>query len=427
MSSVKKVTTCLILVLVIICVAACVVAPATAPAEVKTLKIGSVMPFSGPAAQWGLLIRPVLEIYAEEINKDGGLKVGDDMYKVELYFADGPMNPAADAAAARSLVYDKNVKAIVSYFGLGYSTIAAVTTPEKVIFSSSTINMGTYNAANEPYSIFGFPAVEMAVNQAVAVMQAFPELKTLCWSGAEGGNTDVQKIYGPVDEAIEKEYGFKSVRFYYPEGTTNFTPYISKMAEMGVDALFTFANPIENGLLAKQRYQMGYKWPIIQNGAIVDLSVFRGIVGSDEAMQGICGNYSFPWVLKKVTVAPRYLDMANRIRAKYKETHQNKEPFAGGFGAGSPTMGHYLEAVQMAGTTDPDKVMSVLRGGTIETMLGKYTLSGSETYGSPVVVGYPCGMGIIKGKELVYLGEKTLLDVDHPVGGIDAYRELLNK
>ena len=408
----------LILTVTVIALIACAAPTARPPAEAKVLKIGSIMPFSGPASQWGLLIRPVLEIYVDEINKDGGLEVGDDMYKIELYFADGPMNPAADAAAARSLVYDKNVKAIVSYFGIGYSAIAPITTAEKVILSSSTINMGTYNAEREPYSIFGFPAVEMSINQAMAVMQAFPEYKTLCWTGAKGGNTEVEKIFGPVDEAIEKEYGIKSVRLYYPEGTTNFTAYITRMAEMKVDALFSFANPIENGLLARQRYQMGYKWPIIQNAAVVDLAMLKGIVGSEEAMQGICGNYSYPWVLKKVTVAPKYLDMANRIRVKYKETHDNKEPFAGGFGAGAPTMGHYLEAVQMAGTTDPDKVMAVLRGGTVETFLGKYTLSGAKTYGSPVVMGYPCGMGIVKGSELVYLNENPLWDVDHPVGGV---------
>ena len=418
MASINRVIVSILLVLIVVSVAACAASPASAPAEMKTLKIGSVMPFSGPGAQWGLQIRPVLEIYTDEINKDGGIKIGDDMYKVELYFADGPMSPAADAAAARSLVYDKDVKAIVSYFGLGYSTIAAVTTAEKVILNSSTINMGAYNAAKEPYSVFGFCAVEMSVNQALAVMKAFPQYKTLCWTGAKGGNTEVEKIYGPVDEAIEKEYGIKSVRLYYPEGTSNFTAYISKMAEMGVDALFSFANPIENGLLAKQRYQMGYTWPIIQNGAVVDLATLRGIVGSEEAMQGICGNYSYPWVLKTVKIALKYMDMANRIRAKYKETHQGKEPFAGGFGVGCPTMGQYLEAVQMAGTTDPDKVMSVLRGGTIETFLGKYTLSGTETYGAPVVVGYPCGMGIVKGSELVYLNENPLLDVDHPVGGV---------
>jgi branched-chain amino acid transport system substrate-binding protein len=419
-----RVIACMVIVIIVISVAACAASPAKAPAEMKTLKIGSVMPFSGPSSQWGLLIRPVLEIYADEINKDGGLKIGDDMYKVEVHFADGPMNPAADAAAARSLVYDKKVKAIVSYFGVGYSAIAPITTAEKVIFNSSTILMGAYNATREPYSIFGFPTVEACINQAMVVMQAFPQNRVLCWTGPKGGNPEVEKTFGPVDEAIEKEYGIKSVRVYYPEGTTNFTAYISKMADMGVDTLFTFGNPIENGLLAKQRYQMGYKWPIGQNGSIVDLSMVRGIVGSEEAMQNMCGSYNYPWELKKVTVAPRYLDMANRIRVKYKETHQNKEPYVSGCGIGIGTMGHYIEAAQMAGTTDPDKVMSVLRGGTIETFLGKYSLSGTQTYGSPVVVGWPCGMGIIKGSEIVYLGEKTLWDVDHPLGGVDLFKSM---
>jgi hypothetical protein len=154
------------------------------------------------------------------------------------------------------------------------------------------------------------------------------------------------------------------------------------------------------------------------------LAMVKGIAGGEEAMQNICGSYNYPWELKKVTVAPRYLDMANRIRAKYKETHQNKEPYAGGFSNGAPSMAHYFEAVQMAGTTDPDKVMGVLRGGTIETFLGKYTLSGTVTYGSPVVVGYPCAMGVIKGSEIVYLGENPLWDVDHPLGGVELFKSI---
>ncbi|RPJ60697.1 MAG: hypothetical protein EHM12_05980, partial [Dehalococcoidia bacterium] len=111
MTSIKSAIAFILPVLMVISAVACAAAPAAAPAEVKTLKIGSVQPFSGPASQWGLLIRPVMEIYVEELNKDGGIKIGDDMYKVQLYFADGPMNPAADAAAARSLLYDKGVKA----------------------------------------------------------------------------------------------------------------------------------------------------------------------------------------------------------------------------------------------------------------------------------------------------------------------------
>jgi ABC-type branched-subunit amino acid transport system substrate-binding protein len=419
-----KLLTSVLLIIVILAVSACATPVAQAPAEAKVLKIGSVMPFTGPAAFWGLSERPVMEIYADLINEDGGLKVGDDTYKVEMDFADGPLSPSADAAAARSLIYDKNVKAILGYFGIGYPALSSVTTPEKVILDSTTISMGTFSAANEPYSIFGFPAVEMSINQALAVMHAFPEAKTLCWVYASGGNVDVEKIYGPVDEAIEKTYGIKSVRVGYPAGTMNFTAYISKMADLKADVLYIIGQPLEVGLLAKQRYQMGYKWPIGSNAALLDFNTVKGIAGSVEAMQNICGDYCLPWVLKKVTVAPKYLDMAIRIRDTYKAKYPDKELYAGSFGTGVPAMGHYLEAVQLAGTTDPDKVMGVLRGGTLETFLGKYTLSGSETYGSPVVFGYPCAVSIIKGNESIYLNEEPLLDVDHPVGGVELYKQL---
>ena len=424
MSGKCKLLTSVILAMLVLAISACAAPAAQAPAEAKVLKIGSVMPFTGPASFWGLAERPVMEIYADLINQDGGLKIGDDTYKIEMYFADGPLDIAADAAAARSLVYDKSVKAILGYFGVGYPAVSSVTTPEKIILDASTISMGTFSAAKEPYSIFGFPAAEMSVNQAMAVIHAFPGVKTLCWVFASGGNVDVEKTYGPVDEAIEKTYGIKSVRVEYPTGTMNFTAYISKMADLKADVLYSFGTPLEVGLMAKQRYQMGYKWPIASCAALLDPKIIKGIAGSEEAMQNLCGDYCLPWLLKKVTVAPKYLDMAIRIRDTYKAKYPDKELYAGSWGTGVPAMGHYFEACQLAGTTDPDKVMGVLRGGTLETFLGKYTLSGSETYGSPIVFGFPCAMSIIKGNESIYLNEEPLLDVDHPLGGIELYKNL---
>ncbi|MGD0856551.1 MAG: ABC transporter substrate-binding protein [Dehalococcoidia bacterium] len=411
----------MVAVFAIVIIASCAAPVVKEQAAPKILKIGSVMPFSGSASLWGLSIKPVLEIYKDLINSDGGWQIGDDNYTVELYYADGPIfSIPADASATRSLVYDNKVAAIVSYFGIGYSAVAPITTAEKVILNSSTISMGTFNAEKEPYSIFGFPAVEMSINQAMAVMQAFPQYKTLCWTGTEGGNVDIEKIYGPVDDAIQKKYGVKSIRLYYPEGTTNYTPYLTKMDQMGAQVLFSFGTPLEVGLMAKQRHELGYNWPIVQNAAVLDTNVVKGLAGSQEAMQNICGDYCYPWVLKKVQVAPRYLDMANRIRAEFKLKNGGKEPYAGAFGVGVVSMGQYLEGVQMAGTVDPDKVMSVMRGGTVETFLGKYTLSGQGAYGSPVVFGYPCSMSVIKGNENVYLNEEPMWDVDHPIADVSS-------
>ncbi|MCX6006244.1 MAG: ABC transporter substrate-binding protein [Chloroflexi bacterium] len=404
------------IVFAIVMIASCAAPVAKEPAAPKILKIGSVMPFSGWGSMWGESFKSVMEIYRDLINSDGGWQVGDDKYAIELYFADGPiLNIPGDAAATRSLVYDKNVSAVVSYFDIGYSAVAPITTPEKVILDSTTISMGTYNAEREPYTIFGYPAVEMCINQAMSVMHAFPQYKTLCWTGPMGGNVQIEKIYGPVDEAILEKYGVRSIRCYYTEGTTNFTSYLTKMADMGAQILFSFDSPVQVGLMAKQRTELGYNWPIAQASAVLDKDTIRGLTGSEKAMQNICGDYCYPWIMKKVQVAPRYLDMANRIRAEYKLKNGGKEPYAEAFGLGAGSMGQYLEGLQMAGTVDPDKVMSVLRGGTVETFLGKYTLSGKDAYGSPVVFGYPCCMGIIKGNEYVYLNEEPMWDVDHPI------------
>ena len=58
--------------------------------------------------------------------------------------------------------------------------------------------------------------------------------------------------------------------------------------------------------------------------------------------------------------------------------------------------------------------MKTLRGGTFETFLGRYKLTGKRFYGSDVVFGHPCAMCISKGKESIYLGEYPLTDIDTP-------------
>ncbi|MCX6006554.1 MAG: hypothetical protein NTZ34_04735, partial [Chloroflexi bacterium] len=79
----------LFLVMVLVAITACA-APAAQPvSEVKTLRVGNIMPFTGQAALWGQYLRPGMEVYAQLINEDGGLKIGNDRYKVEMTFIDG--------------------------------------------------------------------------------------------------------------------------------------------------------------------------------------------------------------------------------------------------------------------------------------------------------------------------------------------------
>ena len=404
---------CLIIGIVFIFVTSCAAPSPQPPPEEKILRVGNIMPFTGQAALWGQNLRGSMEVYAQLVNEDGGLKIGNDIYKIEVTFIDA-YGPAPAAAAARNLVYDHNVSAIVGYFGLGIGAITQVTNPEKVIVNISTVGGGDPFPANDSYVFYGYPVVEMSVYQALSAMQAFPQYHTLGWTGMRSGDHTPDAFMAPTDRRLLEEFGIRSVREYYPEGTMNFTPYLTKMAEQGVEVIYCVGTPLEVGLMAKQRHQMGYKWPICQAAPGLDLSLMKGIAGSEEALQNIVSDYPIPWELKKVTVAPKYLDMAHRIWNRFKEMN-NKEMWYGAFGgSGMNSMAQYFEALEKAGTTDPDSIMRTIRGGTFDCFEGTYTLSGKKYYGSDVVYGYHCAMGIVRGMETIYLGEYPLMNIDKP-------------
>jgi branched-chain amino acid transport system substrate-binding protein len=407
--------TCLILILVMINTTACSVPTVQAPKAEKVLKLGSIVPLSGPAAQWGKEGEPLSDIYAEIVNSQGGIKVGDDYYKIKFFQADGPMfPPSADIAATRKLVYDEKVDAIVCYFGVSNSPMAAITNPAKIVFNQSTLYAGYYEPKKHPYCFFGYPTLEIFNAQPLAAMLALPQAKTLAYVGIKSGNADLEKTYEAANSQFHDKYGITVYRYYWPADTVDFTPYLNQMREKKVDVIYTGENINTAGLLKKQAYQMNYPVYVIMSGAIMDLDVIKGICGSAEAMENIGGDYSASYVLQKTTVAPYYLDLANKIKDIWKKK-LNKEPNTGVISTGAQMIGQYLAAVQKAGTKDPDAVMKAIRGGTFDTFLGTYTYSGKETYGADVVCGYPTGVGIVKNGRIQYLNEFPINNIDTDV------------
>lgn len=384
--------------------------PAAAPAaEKKVLKLGCIMPFSGPAAMYGEKGRQITDIYVELLNEDGGVKIGDSVYEVELYWGDGQYAPAPAAAAARKLIYDDGVVAIVGYIGPGFSAVSPVTNPEKVILICRTGSV-IYSPEKDPYVVFGSPTGEVTLNQALAAMQAHPDLHVLAWSGTMDDRRMAESAFQLVDERLEKEFGIKGLRVYYPVGTTNFTPYLTKMHEQGAEVIFVGGTILEVALVAKQRWEMGYEWPIVHSSDNM-VETFFGICGR-EAAQGIMGNRNAPTELKKVTVEQKYLDMTRRIVARYEEKYGKPIDNYGVFSMSITHMSQYFECAQSVGSIDPDAMMKAFKGGTFDSFLGRYTFSGTKTYGAPVVFGYPCAIGQIQGDQDVYIGEYPLTDAD---------------
>lgn len=77
-----------------------------------TIKIGSYGPLSGPAAQWGTLLRG-MEAYVAHLNEKGGIHGR----KLEFIYRDDQYNPSKTPGVVRELVEKENVFAIVGGIG----------------------------------------------------------------------------------------------------------------------------------------------------------------------------------------------------------------------------------------------------------------------------------------------------------------------
>src|ERR1051325_9652357 len=90
----------------------------TGPALAQdVLKIGAIGSPSGGGTAWGLAIQRGAELAIDEVNKAGGLKVGDKTYNVELLMRDDQYTGQGGKTAAERLVFQDKVKFIVGPIG----------------------------------------------------------------------------------------------------------------------------------------------------------------------------------------------------------------------------------------------------------------------------------------------------------------------
>ncbi|MHB1418545.1 MAG: ABC transporter substrate-binding protein, partial [Bacillota bacterium] len=89
----------------------------------KTIKVGLIMPMSGPGSLWGEDIKRDADAYAAVLNDEGGVKIGDEYYSVENFYANDEGLPEKAALAATQLVEKDGVAVIVGYWGGGLPTM----------------------------------------------------------------------------------------------------------------------------------------------------------------------------------------------------------------------------------------------------------------------------------------------------------------
>jgi branched-chain amino acid transport system substrate-binding protein len=103
---------------------------ATAAVAQDTIRFGAPLPQTGPLAPEALKQQQGYDLWAEQVNKRGGIKVGDKKMKVEIVYTDYQSNTPRAVQAAEQLITQQKVNFLFSPFGSGAAK-AASTVSEK--------------------------------------------------------------------------------------------------------------------------------------------------------------------------------------------------------------------------------------------------------------------------------------------------------
>jgi len=381
----------------------------TAAAAAPTIiKVAVLTPLSGPAGPWGQIGTPAYDTFVALFNQEG-FKVNGKTYNFKLIYVDDKNTPEGGAAAAKKVIYQDKVKVIAGHWSWNHPTVAAVANRAKVIFMTRTGNEavpgGVYDPKKHPYTVFGNPSHEQFIADIMAITTKFPDYKKIGISDATIGK-------GIGWDYVDRELDAQGIRYHhewFPPGTQDFTPYITRFAEAGVNIIYGAGDVMAAMMTLKQRWEMGHKdWRIGTAGGILSPMMYIGVSGM-EASQGFMGQYFANWEFKKTKVNPKYIKMCQEVQRIVSEKGGKPYTYTGWIGWLPSHLLILSQAMQKAGTVDDnDAIMKAIRGGTFDTTVGKFTMSGAKTYGSPVVFGSPGCLSEIKGTKEVYLTEFPL-------------------
>ncbi len=254
-------------------------------ANAETVKIGNIVPLSGPSATVGQQGKAAREMAVEEINAAGGIKSLGGM-KLELLFADSESKPEKGVSEAERLINTEKVNVLTGCWN------SAVTYPTTAVAERYGIPFVVPVSVSDKITDQGFKNVfRIAAKDSWWTRDQFTFLKDM---QAEFGtkvtklafvyeNGDWGKGFATQWKDLAKEAGYEVVLDEpYPSTTTDLSPVVQKIRRARPDVLMLVSNAADAILLTNTiaEYKVKLKAIITSGGGHADPS-FLSTVGKN--------------------------------------------------------------------------------------------------------------------------------------------------
>ncbi len=220
------------------------------------LRIGVFEPFSGADGEMGM--KETLGIqYAHYLQPT--VKIGGQTYDIELVYADNASSKSQAARVAETLL-EENVALVLGSYGSEYS-LAAAPVFEKAGITAIGISC-TAPAITADYDCYYRVCIQDELQGAALANFAHKEIgatKVLCIGQVEN-EYDQGLISGFRAAAAELEIDV--VKMDFAENCSDFSYYLSTLAEQGIDAVFAPCSPRYGKLIVEAMGQLEEAVPL---------------------------------------------------------------------------------------------------------------------------------------------------------------------
>jgi branched-chain amino acid transport system substrate-binding protein len=335
-----------------------------APASAKEpIVVGFIHSMSGAMSMYGISSEAGGQIAVEEINASGGI-LGRPL---KMITRDDKLNPETGLREAKDLLLSEKADFLTGTISSAVAlAISNYVKREKKIFLINISQSSSLTEENWHRYIFrintnAVPYWGYAPALALAKKWKDKKIVSLGFDYETGKNSlkaFKEKYLAVVPDAKIVD------ELWAPLGTTDFTAYISKIANSGANAFF-LACIYGGGELAfsKQAYAFGLydKMHAIQPCA-GDIETWFSVKKGDPYPKGALATCRYPfWAIK---------DPKSK---QFAEKHKKKVGFLPSYGA----MNQYLimyalkAAIEKVGAVDTEKIINALEGMVLDTFVGK--------------------------------------------------------
>ena len=335
--------------------------------DLETITIGTTGPLTGGAASYGISVKQGAEIAIEEINKAGGVKLGDKSYNFALQFEDDEASEEKAVTAYNTLL-DKKVDVIMGAVTSGSSLAIADLTKKDNLLQLTPSGSAAGITAND--NVFRLCFTDPLQGKMIAdyvVNQGYESVAVL-YNNADEYSTGVYEAFkdeltesGNADLLVAEES--------FVTGDVEFSSQLTKIKATDAKLIFVPAYYEAAAYIAKQ---------------VKDLGVEADIVGSD-GWDGVLGQVTDTSVLDGVVfLTPFYpTDPSEKVQnfvKAYKAKYNNAIPDQ--FAADSYDSVYVLKAAfEKAGTKDTADLIKAMTEISVDGLTGQISF---DVSGDPI-------------------------------------------